>query len=466
MLPVIAIVGRPNVGKSTLFNQLTKSRNAIVADLPGLTRDRQYGEGKVGEHPYIVIDTGGIGEEGRDIDGRMTEQARLAIAESDIIIFLVDIRAGVTAADQKITQELRQSKKTVFLVANKADGIDIAVMQAELFQLGLGEPIPIAATHGRGVKGLMEIIQADFPQDIETQEVESEGIKFAIVGRPNVGKSTLVNRILGEERVVVYDEPGTTRDSIHINFTRRDTPYTIIDTAGVRRRARVKQGVEKFSVVKTLTAVEESDVVILVIDGREAITEQDLHILGFVIEAGKALIIAVNKWDGLSPDERELNRKELDRRLSFVNYAEQFFISALHGSRVGDLFPAIERAYRSASQSLSTAEVNDVLQEAVKKHTPPLVRGRRVKCRYAHAGGRCPPLIVIHGNQLESLPQSYLRYLMNCFREKFKLVGTPIRIELKTSDNPFKGRKNPLTPRQKRRRQRLMRHAKKRKKKQ
>lgn len=460
MLPVIAIVGRPNVGKSTLFNQLTKSRDAIVANSPGLTRDRQYGEGRLGEKPYIVIDTGGIGEEGERIDGKMTEQANSAIAECDMILFMVDIRAGVTPADFRITDQLRQLKKPVYLVANKADGIDIAVMQAELFQLGLGEPIAIAATHGRGVKALIDEIQADFPKEVETAPA-SEGIKFAIVGRPNVGKSTLVNRILGEERVVVFDQPGTTRDSIRIDFKRHDKPYTIIDTAGVRRRGRVKQSIEKFSVVKTLTAIEESDVVILIVDARETITEQDLHLLGFVLDAGKALIIAVNKWDGLSPDDRDRIRNDLDRRLSFVNYAEQFYISALHGSRVGDLFPAIERAYASATRALSTAEVNDVLQMAVENHTPPLVRGRRIKLRYAHAGGRKPPLIVIHGNQLESLPKSYLRYLMNTYREHFKLVGTPIRIELKTSTNPFEGRKNPLTERQRRKRKRMLKHVKK-----
>jgi GTPase len=462
MIPIIAIVGRPNVGKSTLFNQLTKTRRAIVADEPGLTRDRQYGRGQVGTSAYMVVDTGGIGEITETIDEHLTSQAMQAIEECDVIFFMIDLRAGVSAADQRIADELRKYQKKLYLVANKADGVDVTTQQADCFQLGLGSPIPIAAAHGRGIKTLIEQVEADFPAST-SPPVVTAGIKFAIVGRPNVGKSTLVNRILGEERVVVFDEPGTTRDSIHIEFTRHNKAYTIIDTAGVRRRARVNRGVEKFSVVKTLAAIEESNVVVLVIDGRETVTEQDLHLLGCVIEAGKALVVAVNKWDGLSATERERLRYELDRRLIFAQFAERYFISALHGSSVGDLFPAIERAYQSATRRFSTPQVNTALQAALEQHAPPLIRGRRVKIRYAHAGGSLPPLIVLHGNQLESLSKNYLRFLTNYFREKFDLIGTPIRFELKTTDNPFKGRKNVLTERQQRKRRRMLRHVKQKK---
>ncbi len=447
MLPVIAIIGQPNVGKSTLFNCLTKSRDAIVVDMPGVTRDRQYGEGKVGDRPYIVIDTGGIGGDEVGIDGKMAEQTLQAIAEADAIFFLVDGRHGLNGADQSIAKQLRQVNKPIYLIVNKTDGLDADVAITDFYQLGLGEPLPIAASHGRGVTRLMEIVCEHLPE-VEESEIQDRGTKVAIIGRPNVGKSTLVNRILGEERVIVYDQPGTTRDSIFLPFERRGQKYTIIDTAGVRRRARVEETVEKFSVVKTLQAIESAHVVLMVCDATETISEQDLHIIGFALDAGKALVVAINKWDGLAVEQRDYIKSELARRLRFVDYAECFFISALHGTGVGDLYAAIDRAYQSSMVKVSTSKVSNLLEAAVKANPPPMVGARRIKLRYAHMGGHNPPLIVIHGNQTEQLPGHYKRYLMNFFRTGLKLVGTPLRLEFKTSDNPYKGIRNTLTPRQ------------------
>lgn len=462
MVPVVAIVGRPNVGKSTLFNVLTKTREALVVDLPGVTRDRQYGEGKVGERSFIVIDTGGFSTEENGIEFLAAEQSWRAVEEADVVLFLVDARSGLLPSDSAIAKSLRIKNKKIFLVVNKTDGLQPDVAISDFFSLGFGEPIPISASHGQGINGLIGSALASFPEVEQSElEKEAEGIKIAIAGKPNVGKSTLVNRILGEERVVVCDLPGTTRDSIYIPLERLGERYTLIDTAGVRRRTRITEVVEKFSVVKTLQAIKDCDVVVLVIDAREGLTDQDLGLLGFVLETGRALIIAVNKWDGLDAKYRINVKKVLEYRLQFVDFAKIHFISALHGTGVGDLFDSIQKAYQSATKVLSTALLTRVLEYAVGQHPPPMVRGRRIKLRYAHTGGHQPPLIVIHGNQTESVPETYKRYLMNIFRKKLKIVGNPIRLEFKTSDNPYADRRNTLTPRQFNKRKRLIKKTKK-----
>lgn len=453
MLPVIALVGRPNVGKSTLFNRLTLSRDALVADMPGVTRDRQYGEGKLGDKPYIVIDTGGITSKAQGIDAKMLAQSRAAIQEADYVLFLVDAREGLMPGDHLIAQELRERGKPTYLVVNKTDGLDEDIAIADFYSLGLGEPYAIAAEHGRGVTSLIETISAEFPE-ITDDEKALQGIKVAIIGKPNVGKSTLVNRMLGEERVIVYDQPGTTRDSIFLPLERRGKHYTLIDTAGVRRRTRIREVIEKFSVVKTLQAVEAANVVIFMVDARENVSEHDLHLLGFVLDAGKSLVIAVNKWDGLDMEQREAVKSEMARRLGFVDFAKTIYISALHGTGVGDLYELVDAAYASATQEMSTSKLTDILEQAQRNAPPPLVNGRRIKLRYAHTGGHNPPIIVIHGNQTDKVPGHYTRYLSNYFREALKLVGTPLKIVFKTSENPFEGRKNKLTPRQEQKRKR------------
>lgn len=439
MLPVIAIVGRPNVGKSTLFNRLTKSRDALVADLPGLTRDRLYGEGRLGHRNYIVIDTGGIGSPEGEIDDLMVEQTKRAVQEADQILFLVDARSGLTASDQTIAQFLRESGKPICLVVNKVDGLNPDIAIGEFYALGLGQPHPVATAHGHGVVSLIDdVLQSlSFPAENEMDTNKQQGIRIAIVGRPNVGKSTLINRMLGEERVVVYDQPGTTRDSISIPFERHGKHYVLIDTAGVRRRRHITEVVEKFSVIKTLQAIESCNVAILVVDAQEGIKEQDLHVLGFILDTGKAIIIAVNKWDGLTTDQREAVRNELARRLVFIDFAEIKFISALHGTGVGELYPLIEQAYESAKRPLVTSELTRILEQAVATHQPPLVQGRRIKLRYAHAGGHNPPYIIIHGKQTSSLPDSYRRYLEGFYRKSLHLVGTPVRLAFKDSVNPY-----------------------------
>ncbi len=463
MKPVIALVGRPNVGKSTLFNYLTRSRDALVADMPGLTRDRQYGIGKVGDKPYIVVDTGGLSGDEQGVEALMVRQVEQAVDEAHTVLFLVDARDGLTASDEAIGRWLRQRGKQVVLVVNKSDLGDPAVLSAEFHALGLGDPVPVAAAHGRGVRTLLERVLDSLPEEEEAPE-EEEGeahIKVAVVGRPNVGKSTLVNRILGEERVVVFDMPGTTRDSIFIPFERDGQSYTLIDTAGVRRRARIDEAIEKFSVIKTLQAIEEANVVIMVLDAREGISEQDATLLGFVLDAGRALVLAVNKWDGLSQDQRDNVRRELDLKLPFLDFAKLHYISALHGTGVGELFGSVKRAYASALRKFSTPELTRLLESAVAAHQPPLVAGRRIKLRYAHQGGKNPPLVIIHGNQTEEVPGSYQRYLINFFREQLKLEGTPVRVEFKGGENPYADKKNLLTPRQMRKRQRLVKHIKK-----
>ncbi len=465
MKPVIALVGRPNVGKSTLFNQLTKSRDALVADLPGLTRDRKYGDACIENKSFIVIDTGGIGESEQGIDAPMAEQSRLAIEEAEIVFFLVDARAGLTPADVQIATELRTLSKRVHLVVNKIDGIQEEVALADFHRLGFGELHGIAASHGRGVSQMIENVLADYPEDEEAVDDPEQGIKIAIIGRPNVGKSTLVNRLLGEDRVVVYDMPGTTRDSIYIPYERQGQRYTLIDTAGVRRRGRVNETVEKFSVIKTLQAVKDAHVVVAVMDAHESIVDQDLSLLGFVLETGRALVIAINKWDGMTDYEKQQLRNDMQRRFDFLPYVKIHLISAKFGTAVGDLYPSIRRAYDSAMIRVPTNRLTELLADAVEQHQPPLVSGRRIKLRYCHMGGQNPPLFVIHGNQTESVPKDYKRYLENVFRKALKLQGTPVHLEFKTSDNPFKDRVNKLTEAQADRRRRHVQFHKKREKK-
>ena len=509
--PVVALVGRPNVGKSTLFNRLTRTRDALVADFPGLTRDRKYGQAHLAGHDFIVIDTGGIDGTEEGVEEKMAEQSLLAIEEADIVLFLVDARAGLTSADIGIANYLRQRQnKTTVVVANKVDGIDADSHCAEFYQLGLGEIAQIAASQGRGIASLMEQVLTPLAEKmaedaekteesaVETTDVSSEttefdewdedfdfsneedtalldeelaqeqtpdkqNIKIAIVGRPNVGKSTLTNRILGEDRVVVYDMPGTTRDSIYIPMERDGQNYTLIDTAGVRKRGKVHLAVEKFSVIKTLQAIQDANVVLLVIDARENISDQDLSLLGFILNAGRSLVIVVNKWDGLDTDVKDRVKSELDRRLDFIDFARVHFISALHGSGVGNLFDSVKEAYECATQKMTTSMLTRILQIAVDEHQPPMISGRRVKLKYAHPGGYNPPIIVIHGNQVDKLPDSYKRYLSNHFRRSLKIIGSPIRLQFQEGNNPFAGKRNKLTPNQlrKRKRKRLMKFIKK-----
>jgi GTP-binding protein len=474
MLPVVALVGRPNVGKSTLFNRLTNTRDALVADFPGLTRDRKYGPAQFENRGFIVVDTGGITGDEEGIDAAMAEQSLLAIDEADVVLFLVDARAGLTPDDIGIAEHLRKQDKAMYLVANKVDGIDGDSETADFFKLGFAEVLQIAAAHGRGISQMMTHVLAPlekaFPdmQIVEEERDEEEDadaklarlqaspIKLAIVGKPNVGKSTLINRILGEDRVVVYDQPGTTRDSIFIPMQREDREYILIDTAGVRKRKKVSETVEKFSIVKTLQAIEESNVVLLVIDAREGVTDQDLSLLGFVLNSGRSLVLAVNKWDGLETHMKESIKRELDRRLGFVDFARLHFISALHGTGVGHLFESVQEAYKSATVRITTSVLTQIMEMAQNDHNPPLIHGRRVKMKYAHAGGYNPPVIVIHGNQLKDLPDSYKRYLMNYYRKALKTMGTPIRVEFKEGANPFEGKVNKLTVGQERKRKRLM----------
>ena len=447
MRPVIALVGRPNVGKSTLFNRLTRSRDAIVANLPGLTRDRQYGKGLHNGKSFIVIDTGGItGYEG-GINFEMASQSLLAIDEASICLFLVDARDGLTPDDEKIVDYLRKSNKNSYLVVNKVDGLDADQATADFYSLGLTQIFSITATQGRGVNSLLKEVLSGAEDDENEAEVAT-GIKIAIAGRPNVGKSTLVNRMLGEERVVVYDQPGTTRDSVYIPFERRGKKYTLIDTAGIRKRGKTKEPVEKFSVVKSLQAIQGANVVVLLVDAHESIVEQDLHLLGYVIDSGRALVIAINKWDGMEDSQKDTIKSDIRRRFTFVDFATIHFISALHGTGVGDLYKSIHKAYNSAKKKLSTNQLTQVLQKAVTDHVPPMVNGRRIKLRYAHPGGQNPPTIVIHGKQTKKLPAHYSRYLEKTFRSLLKLEGTPVRIELRSDENPFTKDEKNLSQRQ------------------
>jgi len=463
MLPVIALVGRPNVGKSTLFNYLTRSRDALVADFSGLTRDRQYGRVKLGDRPCLVVDTGGIADDAEGIDSVARKQVQIALEEADVVFFMVDAREGLSASDKVIADTLRRLNKPVILVTNKTDGIDASVAVSDFYSLALGEPVQIAASHGRGVPELLEKVNQLLPPSKGEVEEEQSGIAIAVVGRPNVGKSTLVNRLLGEERVIVYDQPGTTRDSIYIPFERNGKKFTLIDTAGMRRRSKIAETIEKFSVIKSLQAIEKANVVIYLIDAREGITDQDAHLLGLVLEAGRALIIGLNKWDGISSDQKATIYRQLDVKLSFLEFAEKHPISALHGSGVGKMFDVVQQLYSAAMLDMSTPVLTRILKEAITAHQPPIVNSRRIKLKYAHQGGRNPPVVVIHGVQTDSLPESYKRYLMNYYRDKMDLVGTPIRLVFKSTVNPFHGKKNKLTEWQVKKKERLMKRVKSKK---
>ena len=541
MSKVVALVGRPNVGKSTLFNRLTKTRDALVADFPGLTRDRKYGRAMYNDYEYILIDTGGIDGSEEGIETRMAEQSLQAIDEADLVFFLVDTRNGLTSGDYMIADYIRRHQKKTVLVANKIDGLDSDVATAELYALGISNIYPISATHGRGLSSLLDEVLSPVLSDGEEHELPQAGpfddpeaikwekgfdfldnvpmdkeaggfdwhawklrhqkkddagdtdgesgsekaeagekkpendeehdgsfsdlpIKFAIVGRPNVGKSTLTNRMLGEERVIVYDMPGTTRDSIYIPLKKEDQEYIVIDTAGVRKRKKVNEAVEKFSVVKTLQAIEDSNVTILVIDANAGVTDQDLSLLSFIIQSGRSLVIAVNKWDGLDKEVKEKVKQDLELRLGFVDFAEIHFISALHGTGVGHLFESILSAYKSATTRVSTSKLNRILTMATQELQPPLSNGRRVKLKYAHAGGYNPPRIIIHGNKTGDLTDAYKRYLNNYYRKSLHIIGTPISLEFHDSENPFEGKKNKLTQSQIRKRKRMMDFVKKAKK--
>ena len=436
MLPVIALVGRPNVGKSTLFNVLTGTRDAIVADVPGLTRDRQYGFGRVGPVPYVVIDTGGLIERATGLEAQMRAQTERAVAEADRLVFVIDARAGLSPEDEFVARELRRSGKPVTLALNKAEGLDADVAGADFHALGLGEPLAISSSHGQGCESLMEQVLAGLePQPSE--DLPGGAIRIAIIGRPNVGKSTLVNRLLGEERVIASEQPGTTRDSIFVPFARDGREFLLIDTAGVRRRSRVEDVVERASVAKTLQAIDEAHVVVLVLDAHDTVAEQDASVLGLALERGRALIIAVNKWDGIPEEQRAGIQRQLALKLDFVPFAPLFYISARHGSGVGELMKCTVRAFDGAMRTLPTRELTRTLEHALSMHQPPLVHGRRIKLRYAHQGGRNPPRIVIHGNQTASVPEAYTRYLANLFRKTYDLFASPVVIEYRSAANPY-----------------------------
>ncbi|QOY93299.1 ribosome biogenesis GTPase Der [Massilia sp. UMI-21] len=442
MKPVIALVGRPNVGKSTLFNRLTRSRDALVADLPGLTRDRHYGEGRIGERPFLVIDTGGfepVAKEG--IMHEMALQTRQAVAEADVVVFIVDGRQGLTPHDKTITDYLRKSGRKVMLVVNKSEGMKYTSVTADFYELGMGDPYVISAAHGDGVHDLvneaLDVAFANRTDEEDEPEHPDHGIKIAIVGRPNVGKSTLINTLVGEQRVIAFDMPGTTRDSIEVPFEREGKKYTLIDTAGIRRRGKIFEAIEKFSVVKTMQSISDANVIVLLLDAQQDISEQDAHIAGFILESGRALVVAVNKWDGLQSDDRDEVKIDLDRKLDFLSFAKTHFVSALKGTGISQLMKSVDAAYAAATANLSTPRLTRALQEAIEKQEPKRKGSTRPKLRYAHQGGQNPPIIVIHGNALEAVSEPYKRYLERHFRDTFNLVGTPVRIELKSGKNPF-----------------------------
>ncbi len=443
MKPTIVLVGRPNVGKSTLFNRLTKTRDALVADIPGLTRDRHYGHGKLGSKPCLIVDTGGFEPLAKDgIMHEMARQTEQAIAEADVIVFLVDGRVGITALDKDIANTLRKAQRPVFVAVNKAEGMNQGIVVADFHELGLGEPVAISATHGEGVRGLLELVLEPYPEPSDDEE-KSDVLKVAIAGRPNVGKSTMINAILGEERMIAFDQPGTTRDAIYVDFERAGKKYTLIDTAGLRRKGKVFETVEKFSVIKTLQSIEDANVVILVLDARQDISDQDAHIAGFVVESGRALVVAVNKWDALDSYVREQIKGDLEAKMKFLDFADFHYVSALKGQGLAAVFRSVDAAYKAATTDLSTPQLTRTLIDAVAKQAPPRNGIFRPKMRYAHQGGRNPPVIVIHGNALDKVSDSYRRYLEHVFREVFKLQGTPLRIQFNVSKNPFADRKAP-----------------------
>jgi len=447
------------VGKSTLFNRLTRSRDALVADVPGVTRDRKYGYARCGDDSFVVIDTGGLNDETGDIDAATARQAHEAVDEAQLVVLVLDAQAGLTAADEIIAAELRKRGKPLFAAVNKVDGLDERTATSEFYALGIETLAPIVATQGRGVQHLANSIVAQLPA-ADSAMAPDGGIRIAVVGRPNAGKSTMINRLLGEERVIATDEPGTTRDSVYIPFEHKGDEFTLIDTAGVRRRARVRHKVEKFSIVQTLDAVERSNVVVLMLDASEGVAEHDVHLIGHVLDAGRGLVIAVNKWDALDDYGRKRVRDELDRRLRFTGECETHFVSARDGRGMAALMRAAKRAHRAATREFATSELTALLERALVKHPPPLVRGRPIKLRNAHQGGRNPPVIVIHGNQTESVPDTYVRYLSNFFADELKLRGTPVRMTFRASENPFSGRRNQLTRRQQMKRKRLVKHRK------
>jgi GTP-binding protein len=442
MLPTIALVGRPNVGKSTLFNRLTRTRDALVADYPGLTRDRQYGRGRVGERAFLVVDTGGFEPVAKaGILREMAKQTREAIAESDVVVFLVDAREGLSEQDREIASLLRKSGRPVLVAVNKAEGIPSERATAEFHELGLGDPLPISSAHGEGVRDLIDIAlaQVPLPGDVaEAAEAQDDRrLKVAIVGRPNVGKSTLVNALFGAERVIAFDQPGTTRDAIHLDFERDGRAYTLIDTAGVRKRGKVFEAIEKFSVIKTLQAIDDANVVILLLDAQDAVSEQDAHIAAHVLEAGRALVVGVNKWDGLEPAARDQVKRDIDRKLAFLAFADVHFISAKQGRGIGALMKSVDAAYAAAMSKLPTPRLTRTLQQAVERQQPPRAGLVRPKLRYAHQGGSNPPVIVIHGSALAHVPDAYRRYLERFFADAFQLRGTPLRIQFKSGVNPY-----------------------------
>jgi len=462
MKPTLVIVGRPNVGKSTLFNRLTKTRDALVHDLPGLTRDRHYGHGRVGGKPFLVVDTGGfepVVDTG--ILAEMARQTLQAVDEGDVIIFLVDGRSGVTPQDKLIAERLRRTGRPILVAVNKTEGMNRAVVSAEFFELGLNEPVAISGAHGEGVRELVDLALDGFEPEAE-EAAANDHPKIAIVGRPNVGKSTLVNTLIGEERVIAFDEPGTTRDSIYVDFERDGSRYTLIDTAGVRRRGKVFEAVEKFSVVKTLQAIEDANVVVLVLDAQQQISDQDAHLAGFILDAGRALVVAINKWDGLDTYQRDRVKYELNRRMEFLSFARFHFISALHGQGVGGIIKSVDEAYAAAFVKLSTPKLTKILQAAIAQHQPPKSGLFRPKPKYAHQGGNNPPVIIVHGNHLAGIGNDYKRYLENTFRKAFDLAGTPLRVDFKANVNPYEDRKpKPLTQREVHKVRRERRHRKK-----
>jgi GTP-binding protein len=447
MKPVIALVGRPNVGKSTLFNRLTRSRDALVADLPGLTRDRHYGEGRMGERPFIVIDTGGFEPVAKDgIMAEMAKQTRQAVVEADTVVFIVDGRLGLAPQDRVIADYLRKTGRQIMLVVNKAEGMKYSSVTADFYELGLGDPLVISAAHGDGVSELVDeaidLAIRHKPELAEELEDDAHGIKIAIVGRPNVGKSTLVNALIGEERVIAFDMPGTTRDAIYVPFERGGKPYTLIDTAGLRKRGKVFEAIEKFSVVKTLQSIADANVVLLLLDARQDISEQDAHIAGFIVESGRALVVGINKWDGLDGHTRDRVKVDMERKLKFLSFANFHFISALERTGINPLMKSIDAAYAAAMSKLSTPRLTRVMMDAVEFQQPRRAGVSRPKLRYAHQGGSNPPIIVIHGNSLSAIPDTYKRYLEGRFREAFQLKGTPLRIEFRTNKNPFSDSKD------------------------
>ncbi|MBK8741590.1 MAG: ribosome biogenesis GTPase Der [Betaproteobacteria bacterium] len=443
MKPIVVLVGRPNVGKSTLFNRMTRTRDAIVADYPGLTRDRHYGHGRGGGKPYLVIDTGGFEPVTKTgIMAAMAKQTRQAMDEGDVIIFLVDGREGLMPDDKTIAELIRKSGRRYLLAVNKAEGMIRERVVADFFELGLGEPLPISSAHGENVQELIELALEDFPTEDDDEERAGtvKRPRIAIVGRPNVGKSTLVNTLLGEERVIAFDEPGTTRDSIYLDFERSGEPYTLIDTAGVRRRGKVTEAIEKFSVIKTLQAIDDANVVVLLLDARQDVGDQDAHIAGFILEAGRALVVGINKWDSLPAEQREHIKREFDRKLGFLAFARHHYISALDGTGINELFASIKQAFAAANAKLATPRLTRTLQLAVQRQQPPRDGLGRPKLRYAHQGGMNPPIVVIHGSALHAIPESYKRYLEHFFRDAFKLQGTPLVVQFKSGHNPFAGR--------------------------